>query len=287
MRLIRFTHNGDIKLGAVVDDMALDLSAVDSNIGNDLVTLLETPKGLAMLADAAAYATADHRIPMADVTLELPIAWPRRIFCLGLNYMEHVGESNFGKQDVPTVFMRTPTSLSAPDQPIIRPVISHQFDYEAELAVVIGKEIRNVDEKAALDAIAGYSCFNDGTIRDFQHATPQWTMGKNFDQTGSMGPWIVTADELPVGADGLTIQTRLNGKVLQKSNTSKMIFKVAETIAFISQGITLLPGDVIATGTPEGVGRARDPQVWMTEGDLVEIEIESIGTLGNKIVNEQ
>jgi 2-keto-4-pentenoate hydratase/2-oxohepta-3-ene-1,7-dioic acid hydratase in catechol pathway len=181
--------------------------------------------------------------------------------------------------------MRTKSSLVAHGQPLVRPICSDKFDYEAELAIVIGKPARNVTEANALSHVFGYSCFNDGSIRDYQRKSTQWTMGKNFDGTGPFGPDIVTADELPAGATGLRVVSRLNGETMQNGNTSDMIFSVARTIAIISEVMTLEPGDVIITGTPAGVGYARKPPVFMRPGDVCEIEVEGIGILRNPVVS--
>jgi 2-keto-4-pentenoate hydratase/2-oxohepta-3-ene-1,7-dioic acid hydratase in catechol pathway len=182
--------------------------------------------------------------------------------------------------------MRSVMSLVPHGAPIVRPECSEKLDYEAELMVVIGRGGRHIPKETALEHVAGYSCFNDGSIRDYQRKSTQWTMGKNFDATGGFGPWLVTADELPPGARGLRIQSRLNGTVMQDSNTDRMIFDVATTIAILSEGMTLEPGDLIAMGTPSGVGYPRKPPVFMKPGDVVEIEIEGIGVLRNPIVAE-
>jgi acylpyruvate hydrolase len=169
----------------------------------------------------------------------------------------------------------------------LAPTVSTKFDYEAELAVVIGRKVpRHTKQQDALQYVFGYSCFNDMSVRDYQKRTPQWTIGKNFDGTGGFGPVLVTADELPPGAAGLRIQARLNGQVMQDANTSDMIFSVAETIALLADVLTLEPGDVLVMGTPAGVGQARNPPVWMKDGDTIAIDIERIGTLVNPIVNE-
>src|SRR5205085_7464886 len=167
------------------------------------------------------------------------------------------------------------TSLVPHESPIIRPLVSETLDYEAELVVVIGRRAKHLTMSDALSCIAGYSCFNEGSVREFQRKTTQWDMGKNFDRTGGFGPWMVSADELPPGGKGLNIQSRLNGQVMQSDNTDNMMFPVAETLAYITQGMTLEPGDVIFTGTPSGVGHARKPSpVWMRPGDTCEVEIE-------------
>ena len=171
-------------------------------------------------------------------------------------------------------------------QPIIRPKASMNFDYEAELAVVIGQTARHLTPENALDCVAGYSCFNDGSLRNYQRKTAQWTIGKNFDKTGPFGPWLVTPDELPAGATGLRIQSRLNGKVMQDSNTELFLWDVKEALCIITECMTLEPGDVIITGTPAGVGYARTPPVWLSPGDVIEIEIDQIGVLSNLVVDE-
>jgi acylpyruvate hydrolase len=186
----------------------------------------------------------------------------------------------------PTIFMRCPSSLLSHGRPIILPKVSATLDYEAEMVVVVGKRAKHLDVSNALSCIAGYSCANDGSIREFQVKTTQWDMGKNFDATGAFGPWMVTADDLPPGGKGLKIECRLNGMVMQFDNTANMIFPVAESIAYVTQGMTLEPGDIIMTGTPSGVGLACKPPVWMKAGDICEIEIEGIGVLSNAIADE-
>ncbi len=183
--------------------------------------------------------------------------------------------------------MRAATSLLAHDEAMERPLASAQLDYEVELAVIVGRTMRHVDANEAIAGVAGYACFNDGSVREFQRHTVQWTMGKNFDRTGGFGPMFVTADELPSGASGLQISCRVNGEVRQSDNTANMIFKVGETLSYISQGMTLQPGDVIAMGTPSGVAHAHKPPKWLVHGDVVEVEIEGIGVLRNPVVNER
>jgi 2-keto-4-pentenoate hydratase/2-oxohepta-3-ene-1,7-dioic acid hydratase in catechol pathway len=212
---------------------------------------------------------------------------PGKIICLGLNYFDHAKEGGRDKPEYPWFFLRGKSSLMAHGAPGVRPRVSERFDYEAELALVIGSTVpRHVTQEQALRHVLGYTCFNDMSVRDYQKRTPQWTIGKNFDGTGGFGPVLVTADELAPGATGLRIQSRLNGQVMQDANTTDMIWGVAETIALLSDCLTLEPGDVIVMGTPAGVGQARTPPVWMKPGDVVEIEIERIGTLVNPIVQE-
>ena len=215
-----------------------------------------------------------------------PIPDPPKILCVGRNYAEHAKEGGAEVPAYPDIFMRSRLSLVGAGQPIIRPPVSHQLDYEGELLAVIGKNVHRVDEQGALNAVAGYSIFNDATLRDYQRRTGQWTMGKNFDGTGGFGPEFVTADEVSPGGVGLRLQTRLNGEVMQDTNTDDMVFPVATALSIISEAMSLEPGDLLATGTPSGVGYARKPPVWMKPGDTVEVEIESIGTLRNPIEDE-
>lgn len=222
-------------------------------------------------------------IQLSDVTLLPPIANPEKVICVGLNYRDHSAESGFKQPDFPTLFGRFNSSLTGHGAPLLRPPQSEQFDYEGELVAVIGKTARNVSEADALHHVMGYSVFNDGSLRDYQFKAPQWTPGKNFDDTGAFGPWLVTADELPRGCEGLKLETRLNGQVVQSASTSDMVFPVAKLVAIISSFLTLKPGDVIVTGTPSGVGMARKPPLWMKHGDVCEVEIEKIGVLSNPV----
>ena len=214
---------------------------------------------------------------------------PPKNICLGLNYLEHVKEG-FNRDNIPkfpTIFFRCHTSLVPHQQAIVRPKVSDTLDYEAEMVVVIGKKARHLTMDNAYSCIAGYSVFNEGSVREFQRKTTQWDMGKNFDKTGGFGPWMITADEVPPGGKGLKIQTRLNGNTLQSDNTDNMMFPVAEMLVYITQGITLEPGDIIITGTPSGVGFARKPPIFMRGGDTCEIDIEGVGVLVNPIVDEK
>jgi acylpyruvate hydrolase len=225
-------------------------------------------------------------IDLNAVRIMPPVPKPSKILCVGLNYDDHLEESGLKKPVYPEIFARFATSLIAHGEPIRFPPESSALDYEAELAVVIGKGGRRISRDRALDHVAGYSLFNDATIRDFQLRTPQWTMGKNFDGTGSFGPWLVTPDSLPPGAHGLRIQGRLNGRVMQDTSTAKLIFNVSALIELISVAISLEPGDVIITGTPGGVGAARKPPVFMLPGDVFEVEIEGMGVLSNPVQRE-
>jgi 2-keto-4-pentenoate hydratase/2-oxohepta-3-ene-1,7-dioic acid hydratase in catechol pathway len=224
-------------------------------------------------------AAAAHYLPLLTA--------PGKIVCLGLNYTDHAAEGGFAKPDYPAIFLRTPSSLVAHGADLIRPLQSEQVDYEVELAVIIGRRTRRVPIEDALCSVAGYSVFNDGSVRDYQFKSSQWTVGKNFDGTGSFGPEFVSADALPAGAKGLRVTTRLNGTLVQDADTADMIFDVATTIAMLSECMTLEVGDVIVMGTPSGVGFARTPQLWMKPGDVCECAIEGIGALRNPIAQEK
>lgn len=286
MKIVGFKGEEGVRLGVVERDQIIDLQAVDAKMPRDLGRLLRKTKGdLSSVADLVKRAPASARRPMQGLTYALPVNNPGKIVCLGLNYLEHVKEG-FQKDSIPkfpTIFMRSLTSLVPHERPILRPAMTDSLDYEAELVIIIGKKAKHLTVANALSCIAGYSCFNDGSVREFQRRTSQWDMGKNFDRTGAFGPWMVTADELPAGGKGLKIESRLNGKVMQSDNTNNMMFPVAETLADISQGMTLEPGDIVVTGTPSGVGFARKPPVWMNRGDICEIEIEGVGLLRNPI----
>jgi 2-keto-4-pentenoate hydratase/2-oxohepta-3-ene-1,7-dioic acid hydratase in catechol pathway len=223
--------------------------------------------------------------PLGDLNLLPCIPAPGKVVCLGVNYVDHAKEGGNVVADYPTLFLRCDTSLLAHGAPLRVPSISSKLDFEAELAVVIGRPMRFVVEEQALAHVFGYACFNDATLRDYQKRTSQWTIGKNFDGTGGFGPWLVTADELPPGCTGLHIESRLNGQVMQSANTSDMVFGVARTLALLSECLTLEPGDVVVMGTPAGVGYARTPPVWMKAGDTIEIEIEGLGVLCNPVVS--
>jgi acylpyruvate hydrolase len=291
MKVVGFKLEGQLRLGLVDRDEVIDLQAGDPSIPADLGELLRRSEGnLSLLAAAASRAPSRARYSLAELKFGLPVANPGKIICLGLNYLEHVREGpqrdNIPK--FPTIFLRCHASLVPHGKPIIRPRVSETLDYEAELIVVIGKRAKHLTVADAHSCIAGYSCGNEGSVREFQRQTTQWTMGKNFDATGGFGPWMVSADELPPGGKGLAIQSRLNGHVMQSDNTRNMMFPIAETLAYITQGMTLEPGDVIFTGTPSGVGHARKPSpVWMRPGDTCEVEIEGIGVLSNPIAAEK
>lgn len=215
-----------------------------------------------------------------------PLTSPGKIVCIGLNYRDHTNETGSVQPDYPVIFSRFASSLIGHRKPIVRPKVSRNLDYEGEIVVVIGKGGRAVPKASALDHVFGYSLFNDATLRDYQMRTTQWTIGKNFDGTGSFGPYIVTADELPVGAKGLKLQTLLNGEIVQESSTNEMIFDVTTLIETVSEVMTLSPGDLIVSGTPAGIGMARTPPLWMKPGDICVVTADGLGSLTNPITDE-
>jgi acylpyruvate hydrolase len=289
MKIVGFELNGALHLGVVEGDQVIDLQAVDAGIPTDLGEVLRRHNGdLTSLKDAAKRAGASARRPLKGLKFGLPVARPGKVICLGLNYLEHVKEGRYADNlpKFPTLFARGLNSVVPHQHALTRPRASETFDYEAEMVAVIGKRAKHMTLDNALSCVAGYTCANEGSIREFQRHTTQWHMGKNFDNSGSIGPWVVTADELPPGGKGLKIESRVNGKVMQSDNTANMMFPVAETIVYATQGLTLEPGDLLLTGTPSGVAHARKPPAWMRHGDVCEIEIEGIGILRNPIEDE-
>ena len=263
----------------------MTLSEVDTNFPATLLEIIASPP----LMKRAKEIETQVNLPWksADGIAFAPvIPKPEKIVCMGLNYADHAREGGHARPDYPSFFMRVPSSLLGHQHPMIIPPVSDKLDYEAELAFVIGKRCHRLTKENALEAVAGYSIFNDGSMRDYQRKSTQWTIGKNFDQTGSFGPCLVTPDELPEAAHGLRIQSRLNGKIMQDSNTEHFLWGVVEILILISEVMTLEPGDVVITGTPAGVGYARTPPVFMQSEDTVEIEIEGIGILKNPIAKE-
>jgi 2-keto-4-pentenoate hydratase/2-oxohepta-3-ene-1,7-dioic acid hydratase in catechol pathway len=220
----------------------------------------------------------------SDITWLPVIPNPGKIVCVGLNYQDHVVETKRDNTEQPAIFLRVPESQVGHKQPIVRPRESTDLDYEAEIAVIIGKPGRRISQEDSWKHIAGYSCYNDGSVRDWQRHTIQWTAGKNFATTGGFGPWMVTADEIPPGTV-MTLSCRLNGERMQHATTAQMIFKIPKIIEYVSTWTTLEPGDVLVTGTPGGVGSRRTPPIWMKPGDKVEIEIDKVGILENTIAD--
>jgi 2-keto-4-pentenoate hydratase/2-oxohepta-3-ene-1,7-dioic acid hydratase in catechol pathway len=271
--------------------------ALGVRFGNEVADL--APLGVAATLEAllavgptaveyAARAAADlpGRRPLAGLRLLPPLSRPAKAFAVCLNYRDHAAEGKMAVPTHPVLFHRYPSSWVGHGDPLVRPRVSTQFDYEGELVIFIGKAGRYIEKARALEHVAGYSVFNDGSIRDYQLRTAQWMPGKNFDRSGGFGPEFVTADEVPPGAHGLRLQTRLNGVVLQDANTRDMIFDVATLVAACSEPCALHPGDIIISGTPAGVGFARKPQTFMKSGDVCEVEIEGVGILCNPVVDE-
>jgi 2-keto-4-pentenoate hydratase/2-oxohepta-3-ene-1,7-dioic acid hydratase in catechol pathway len=285
MRLMSFEHGGRSAAGVRLGDQVIPVAAL-AGFPDDPIALLEGGvAGLQRLGAAAAAAPASARLALAGLRRLMPIARPGKVVCIGLNYALHAKEGGNPIPDYPAVFLRVQTSLVGPDQPMLRPPCSSKLDYEAELAIIVGKRARNVPDATALDHVAAYSLFNDGSLRDYQRKSTQWTMGKNFDATGAFGPELVSADELPPGAAPLRITARVDGQTVQDSTTGDMIFPVARIISIVSEVMTLEPGDVIATGTPSGVGYARKPPLFLAPGMTVEVEVEGIGVLRNTVAD--
>jgi len=282
MKLISYQLDGTDSYGAVTGDRAdrvVDLREIFGERAPDLKALIAA----GLLAEAAAAAgQASATLALSELQLLPVIPNPGKIVCVGLNYGEHVRETGREITEQPTLFLRVAESQLAHGEDIVLPPESTRLDYEGEIAVVIGRGGRRIAEADAWEHIAGYACYNDGSIRDWQTATPQWTAGKNFWRTGGFGPWMVTRDEI---ADGrvMTLVTRLNGQEMQRTTTDKLIHGIPRQIAHISAFTPLAAGDVIVTGTPGGVGAKRNPPVWMKPGDIVEIEVDAIGVLRNGI----
>jgi 2-keto-4-pentenoate hydratase/2-oxohepta-3-ene-1,7-dioic acid hydratase in catechol pathway len=279
MKLISYRYQDQDSYGALQGDRVVDLRAVFGARAADLKSLIAAD----LLGEAAkAAAASKESLALADVALLPVIPNPGKIVCVGLNYGEHVRETGREITEKPTLFLRVAESQVAHGEDIVLPPESSRLDYEGEIAVVIGTGGRRIAEADAWGHIAGYACYNDGSIRDWQTATPQWTAGKNFWRTGGFGPWMVTRDEI---ADNqvMTLVTRLNGQEMQRTTTDKLIHSIPRQIAHISAFMPLASGDVIVTGTPGGVGAKRTPPVWMKAGDVVEVEVDAIGILRNGI----
>jgi 2-keto-4-pentenoate hydratase/2-oxohepta-3-ene-1,7-dioic acid hydratase in catechol pathway len=282
MRLMSFLAGGRSSFGIVAGDGVVDAG---KRLGSRFATLRD-----ALRADALPALRELERVKpdhaLDDVEFLPPIAdAAAKLLCIGINYVPHMQEMGRERPEYPVVFVRFADSIVGHGQPMLRPIASTQFDYEGELAVVIGKRARRVSRAAALDYVAGYSCFNDGSIRDFQRHSGQFTPGKNFHASGSFGPWLVTADEQP-DPRRLRLRTRLNGAVMQDESVGELCFDVPQLIEYCSSWSQLEPGDVIVTGTPGGVGAGRKPPLWMKAGDSVEVDIAGIGVLRNPIVDE-
>jgi 2-keto-4-pentenoate hydratase/2-oxohepta-3-ene-1,7-dioic acid hydratase in catechol pathway len=282
MRLVSFSRGATTSWGAVAGGGIVDLGATLGERFPSVRALLAA-EAIDVAAEALAAAGRDADAALDEVTLLPPVPDPARVLCAGVNYDEHRRETGRDENANPTIFTRYPSSLVGHGVPLVKPVESDAFDFEGELAVVIGRPARRVVAADALAYVAGYSCFQDGSVRDWQRKSSQFTPGKNFDCSGAMGPWLLTADEVP-DPQALQLQTVLDGEVVQSTSTALMIFSVAELIAFCSTFTRLEPGDVIATGTPGGVGAARKPPLWMKVGSTVEVDIGGVGRLVNGVV---
>lgn len=279
MKLVSFLRaDGAASYGTTDGTLVWDAGAVLSGIYPDLKAVIAAQR----LADLAGAGTA---LALADVTLLPPIPTPGKILCIGLNYLPHILETGRPKPDYPTIFTRYPSSVVGHGAALIRPAVSTKFDYEGELALIIGKPGRHIAAQDAFALIAGYACFNDGTIRDYQNHTSQFWPGKNFDASGAFGPWMVSADDVG-DITAQTLTTRVNGQVEQHTPISDMAVGIEALIAYISTVTTLEPGDVIVTGTPGGVGAHRTPRLWLEPGMDVEVEISGVGRLANSVVAE-
>lgn len=281
MKLATFQIDEDQYVGALTER---GLVPFRREHGTDVGALLSGGATLQALSDMVKMGLAP--VDPKSVQYLPPVVMPPKIICVGLNYADHTKESPYEQPDYPALFGRFTSSLTGHARPIVRPLCSDSLDYEGELAVVLGSGGRHISKARALDCVFGYSVFNDGSVREYQFKSPQWTVGKNFDDTGAFGPYVVTADELPPGAKGLRLETRLNGQVVQSANTDDMIYDVASLISIISEAITLQAGDVIVAGTPSGIGWAREPKLLMRHGDVVEVSIQNVGVLTNPIRDE-
>ncbi len=284
MRFIRFSRKGQEGLAIQEHGMLRGFTSDQPDFPGNLDTLITGDP--ARLLDAGAALRKGPVIAESEIRFLPPLSHSKKILCIGLNYRDHSAESGYSQPQYPTVFARFSSSLIGHGDEIVRPSVSETLDYEGELVAVIGRGGMKIAESEALSHIVGYSIFNDGSIREYQHVTPQWTIGKNFDSTGAFGPAFVTADELPPGCQGLLLQTRLNDQIVQSANVDDMVFSVASLVSILSQTMTLEPGDIIVTGTPSGVGAARKPPLFMKPGDLCEVEIEQLGTLSNRVRDE-
>ena len=284
MRLVTFAEDGVEKIGVRVGDDVFDVTKASEAFGGDMIGVI---KGGSAAKEALKTAAASAQArPLSSVKLLPPIPRPGKILCIGRNYAAHAAEGGAAPPTYPEVFVRFPSSLIAHGDPLVLPKASDKFDFEGELVMVIAKTGRHVAESDALDMIYGWSLFNDGSVRDYQRKASQWTMGKNFDGTGAFGPDIVTADEVTPGGVGLQLQTRVSGETMQNANTRDLIFPIAKLIWHLTEVMTLEAGDIVVTGTPEGVGYARTPPRFMVPGDTVDIEVEQVGVLSNPVVAE-
>lgn len=290
MRLVTFERDGRATLGARVGSEVIDLRLAAPDLPADLVGLLQAGPGALVSAEAATASAAPRaRVPIAEIKHLPLIPYPRKFVGIGLNYASHaLGDGALPERpNFPGLYLRTGTSLTGHAQAIMRPRLSVELDYEAELAFIIGRTARHIPAAQALSYVAGYTCFNDGSLRDYNRNLVALSAGKNFDATGALGPEFVSADELPPGASGLSLETRRNGKVVQSENTANMWWSVAEIVELLSAIMTLEPGDVIATGTCGGCIVGQQNPDWLAPGEVIEVEIGSIGILRNPIEEER
>jgi 2-keto-4-pentenoate hydratase/2-oxohepta-3-ene-1,7-dioic acid hydratase in catechol pathway len=283
MKLARFTHNNATRIGVVVDDSIVDLGAIPE-LPRDMIGFLSAGKD-ALERARTAVRDKVRSLPLKDVKLEAPVARPPEFLAIGLNYADHVAESGMKQPEFPMFFNKQATCVNAPFDPIHRPRVSEALDYEGELGIVIGKRCRHVPRDRAHEVIAGYLIVNDVSVRDWQRRAPTMTLGKSFDTHGPIGPWIVTTDEMP-DPHKLELRTWVNGELRQHSNTKNLIFNCFAQVETLSTVCTLLPGTIISTGTPGGVAAAMKPPKWLKAGDTVKIEIEGIGSIEHKVIEE-
>jgi 2-keto-4-pentenoate hydratase/2-oxohepta-3-ene-1,7-dioic acid hydratase in catechol pathway len=284
LRLATFTQGGSTRIGVVVGEEIVDLSAAASGLPTEMKALLAAGEPALATARSAAE-SGKARIPLTEVTLEAPVLAPPKFIGIGLNYRDHAAESGMDIPEHPMMFNKQSTCVVGPDAPVHLPRASKVLDYEGELGVVIGRRCRHVPKDRAHEVIAGYTIVNDVSVRDWQMRVRTMTIGKSFDTHGPMGPWIVTADEIG-DPHALRLQTWINGEKRQDSNTKELIFNAFDLVEHLSTAFTLEPGDVIATGTPAGVGIAFKPPKLLKAGDVVRIEIDGIGVLQNEIIDE-
>lgn len=279
MRLVTFTHQGRTRVGRLEAEAVVDLSA--GGLPQELAALLAAEDGMALAA-----AASGPSLPLADVRLEAPVQSPPKILGVGLNYADHVEELGREKPAVPMIFNKQSTSVAGPFDPVHLPRVSDKLDYEGELAMVIGRRCRHVPRDRAHEVIAGYMTANDVSVRDWQIRSPTFTMGKSFDTHCPIGPALVSVDEIGASPLRLELRTWVNGELRQHSNTNQLIFDCFDLVEHLSSAFTLLPGDIIVTGTPGGVAAAMKPPRWLTPGDVVRIEIEGIGVIENRVIEE-
>lgn len=300
MKLVTFRTDEGLRAGAIVNEYVVDLNKAAAwtngkeSLPADMKAILaegtpaqETVKRVvsSIKDDIENAVTSKIAKPLSDVSLFAPVARPSKIICVGLNYKDHAEETGLPLPEYPLLFPKYINVVNGPNDPIVLPRVSNEIDFEAELAVVIGRTGRYISEENALDYVAGYTCINDVSTRDYQFHSPQFGLGKSFDTHGPMGPWLITKDEIP-NPHTLDIELKLGDEVMQRSNTKELIFTIEKLISYISEAITLEPGDIIATGTPGGVGLAREPQRFLQPGDVVKVKIEGVGEIVNPVIAE-